>query len=178
MKKSLLFPIVTLILAAALLFGLSFGLNSIATRNAQKEHLRIMQTLLPGSETFTVEPYTGEDEAICSVHKGETGFVVETAVQGYADEIRLLVGVSKEGYVTGLVVKEMHETFGLGAQAIQDWQFLSQFLKTEGDAAVGTQVDALSGATVTSKAITKAVNSAVAYVTGADIDSGATSWGG
>lgn len=178
MKKSLLFPIVTLILAAALLFGLSFGLSGIASRNAQEEHLRTMQTLLPGSESFTVEPYTGEDEAIRSVHKGETGFVVETAVQGYADEIRLLVGVSKEGYVTGLVVKEMHETFGLGAQAIQDWQFLSQFLKTEGDAAVGTQVDALSGATVTSKAIAKAVNSAVAYVTGADIDSGATSWGG
>ena len=178
MKKTLLFPIVTLILAVALLFGLSFGLRGTASRNAQKEHLRIMQTLLPGSESFTVEAYTGEDQSIRSVHKGETGFVIETAVQGYAHEITLLVGVSKEGSVTGLVVKEMHETFGLGAQAIQDWRFLSQFLKTEGDAAVGTQVDALTGATVTSKAIAKAVNSAVAYVTGADIDSGATSWGG
>ena len=39
-------------------------------------------------------------------------------------------------------------------------------------------VDALTGATVTSKAIAKAVNSASAYVTGADVDSGATQWGG
>ena len=107
MKKSVLFPIITLVLAAALLYGLSCGLKGIASRNAQKEHLRIMQTLLPGSESFTVEPYTGEDEAIRSVHKGETGFVVETSVQGYADEIRLLVGVNKDGSVTGLVVKEI-----------------------------------------------------------------------
>lgn len=178
MKKSFLFPVLTLALAAILLFGLSFGLKGVASRNAQQEHLRLMQTLLPGSERFTVEAYTGEDQSIRSVHRSETGFVIETAVQGYADEITLLVGVSKEGSVTGLMVRDMHETFGLGAQAIQDWQFLSQFLKTEGDAAVGTQVDGLTGATVTSKAIAKAVNSAVAYVTGADIDSGATSWGG
>ena len=41
-----------------------------------------------------------------------------------------------------------------------------------------TYVDGISGATVTSKAIARCVNSAVSYVTGADIDSGATSWGG
>jgi len=39
-------------------------------------------------------------------------------------------------------------------------------------------IDALTGATVTSKAIVRAVNSAVAYVTGADTVSAATSWGG
>ena len=36
----------------------------------------------------------------------------------------------------------------------------------------------ITGATVTSKAVVRCVNSAVAYVTGADIESGATSWGG
>jgi len=39
-------------------------------------------------------------------------------------------------------------------------------------------VDAITGATVTSKAIVRSVNSAVSYVTGADVSSGATSWGG
>jgi Na+-translocating ferredoxin:NAD+ oxidoreductase RnfG subunit len=43
---------------------------------------------------------------------------------------------------------------------------------------VGTNVDAITGATVTSKAVVRSVNSAVAFVTGADTDSGATSWGG
>ena len=57
-----------------------------------------------------------------------------------------------------------------------DWKFLAQFLKTSGEAEVGTSVDALTGATVTSKAITRCVNSAVAYVTGTDVDTSATSW--
>ena len=46
------------------------------------------------------------------------------------------------------------------------------------EAAVGEDIDALTGATVTSKAVTRAVNSAVAFVTGADISSSATEWEG
>ena len=178
MKKSVFLPILTIALAAALLLAASVGLNGLATANAQAEHLKLMQTLLPGSENFAIEPYTGEDANIRSIHKGETGFVIETATHGYADEIIVLVGVSNEGSVTGLVVKEMHETYGLGWEALTDWQFLAQFLRTEGKAEVGVDIDAITGATVTSKAITRCVNSAVGFVTGADADTGATSWGG
>ena len=178
MKKSVFLPLIAIVAAAAVLLGLSFGLKGVAAANAQKEHLKMMQTLLPGSTEFVAEPYSGEDANIRSVHKADNGFVIETAVQGYADEITMLVGVSKEGKVTGLVVRKMHETFGLGANALNDHPFLAQFLNTDGDAQVGEGVDAISGATVTSKAIARSVNSAVAYVTGADIESGATSWGG
>ncbi len=178
MKKSILIYCLSLLVTALLVFGVSFGLRGTAQANAQDEHLRTMRTLLPGSESFVVETYTGEDANIRSVHKGETGFVIETATAGYGDEITMLIGVSNEGKVTGLVVTEMHETPGLGGNALCDWEFLSQFLNTSGQAQVGTNVDAISGATVTSKAITRCVNSAVAYVTGADAESGATSWGG
>ncbi len=196
MKKTILLPILTLLLCAALLLGLTFSLNGLANRNAQKEHLFVLQTLLPGSKTFTVEPYDGEDDTIRSVHKGETGFVVEVAANGYAGEIVMLVGVSTEGKVVGLTVRQMQETLGLGFSALRDEKFLAQFLNTKGDVAIGTAgndafsgatgsdtdastyVDGISGATVTSKAIARCVNAAVAYVTGADIDSGATSWGG
>ena len=174
MKK----PIIALILAAVLLFGLCLGLDGVAVKNAEAYHLTLMQTLLPGSEDFTLENYTGEDANIRSVHKAENGFVIETATQGYADELVVLVGVSNKGYVTGLVVRECHETAGLGSRALGDWQYLAQYLKTEGAAEVGSDIDGLTGATVTSKAITRCVNSAVCYVTGADADSGATSWGG
>lgn len=178
MKHPILLSLLTVLLSALLLFVINFGLQDQAERNAQAEHLRILQTLLPGSESFVVEPYTGEDTSIRSVHKGENGFVVEVTAQGYADEITVLVGVRNEGTVTGLVVKEMHETVGLGRNGLTDWEFLAQYLRTSGDAEVGTNVDALSGATVTSKAITRCVNSAVAVVTGADAESSATSWGG
>lgn len=197
MKKSVFLPLAAILLAAAILLGASFALRDIAVANANTEHVWLMQKLLPGSSDFVVEPYDGEDGNIRSVHKAENGFVIETVTQGYAGPITMLIGVSNEGKVTGLVVRELSETIGLGANALNDHVFLSQFLNKEGSFAVGTAgadafsgatgedsaeadvtVDAISGATVTSKAIARCVNSAVAYVTGADIDSGATSWGG
>lgn len=178
MKKPILIPVITIVLAAGILFGVTFALNGIAAKNAQAEHLKIMQTVLPGSTNFVVEPYSGDDANIRSVHKAENGFVIETVTAGYAGDITMLIGVSNEGAVTGVVVREMSETFGLGANSLTDHVFLSQFLNTSGEAEVGTTVDAITGATVTSKAIARSVNSAVAFVTGADTESGATSWGG
>ena len=166
--------IVTILVCALILFGTSFALKDTAAENARQAHLTLMKTLLPGAETFTLEPYAGE--------------------------ITMFVGVNNDGKVTGLVVYEAHETFGLGNQALTDHVFLSQFLNKSGSFAVATQgeadafsgatgetaapegdtvdVDAITGATVTSKAVIRCVNSAVAYVTGADASSGATSWGG
>ncbi|MBE5766156.1 MAG: FMN-binding protein [Clostridiales bacterium] len=178
MKKTIIIPLVSIVAVALVLFAAAVGLNGIASENAQADHIYVMQTLLPGSKDFVIEPYAGADASIRSVHKGETGFIIETVTQGYVDEITMLIGVSNEGTVTGLVVRDMHETVGLGANALTDWQFLAQFLKNTGDAAVGTNMDAITGATVTSKAVARCVNSAVAYVTGADVQSGATSWGG
>ena len=194
MKK----PIIAIVLAALILFGTAFALKGVAADNARDYHLQLMKTLLPGSERLTVEAYSGEDANIVSVQKAENGFVIETSTRGYADEIRMLIGVNLEGKVTGLVVAEAHETFGLGNNALTAHEFLAQFLNSNGTFAVATvgedafsgatgevvevdetvDVDAMTGATVTSKAIIRCVNSAVAYVTGADADSGATSWGG
>ena len=195
MKK----PIIALILAAVLLFGLCLGLDGMAVRNAEAYHLKLMQTLLPGAETFEVEPYAGEDANIRSVHKSDIGFVVETSTYGYAGEITMLVGVNNAGKVTGVVVQKAHETFGLGGKALTDHVFLSQFLNKTGSFEVATTgedafsgataeaetaegeaigVDAITGATVTSKAVVRCVNSAVAFVTGADAATEATSWGG
>lgn len=198
MKKGILLPILTIALAALILFGAAFGLNGIAAKNAQEEHLELMRTLLPGSENFTVEPYAGEDANIRSVHKGENGFVIETVTYGYAGDITMYIGVSNEGNVTGLVVRELSETFGLGANALTDHEFLAQFLNSAGAFEVATSgadafsgatgeaapegetvaVDAITGATVTSKAVVRCVNSAVGFVTGADVATEATSWGG
>ena len=190
--------IVLILVAALVLFGASFALQGAAAKKAQDEHLWLMQTLLPDSKEFTRERYDGEDANIRSVHKAENGFVIETVTRGYADDITMFIGVNHDGKVTGLVVYEAHETFGLGNEALTDHVFLSQFLNSAGTFAVATNgadafsgatgeaeasgdtvdVDGITGATVTSKAIVRCVNSAVGYVTGADTSSGATSWGG
>lgn len=178
MKKTVLTPVLVILLMAAMLSGASKGFATLEADYAAQEMTIMMRNLLPYSSEFVPEEYTGEDESIRSVYKAENGYVIETVTAGYAGDIRLLVGVSNKGKVTGLVVRDMSETHGLGANAWNDVDFLAQFLNTSGDAEVGTNVDALTGATVSSKAITRGINSAVAFVTGADIASGATEWGG
>ena len=55
MKRSILLPVVTIALSVAILLGTSLALSGVAQENGRREHLHIMQTLLPGSENFTVE---------------------------------------------------------------------------------------------------------------------------
>ena len=168
MNKGILLPVLSLLLCVAVLLGLSFGLQGIAAEKAQSEHLRLLRTVLPGSENFTVEPYAGDDANIVSVHKGENGFVVETSTYGYAGNITMYIGVNNDGKVTGLVVNEMSETPGLGAVAAaknaKGEAFRGQFVGQEGQLAVGEQIDAMSGATITSNAVVTGVNAALSYV--------------
>lgn len=64
MKKSILMPILTLAVVAVLLLAATFGLHAITEANAQKVHLELMKALAPGSEEFTLEPYSGDDANI------------------------------------------------------------------------------------------------------------------
>ncbi|HIT33402.1 MAG TPA: FMN-binding protein [Candidatus Faecousia intestinigallinarum] len=176
-RRSAFIALAVIFLCGALVCAFNYGLGDMARVRRETAELELMQLLLPGGKTFTPEAYSGDDDNIRAVWKSETGYLIESGVYGYADDIVLWVGVSEAGEVTGLVVRTLHETYGLGATALYDTQFLSQYLGQTGNLEVGNGIDAITGATVTSKAITKAVNSACAYVTGADIESGATEWG-
>ena len=190
--------VISLVLCFAILFGASAALNAIAQNKWNEEHLWLMQTILPGSGEFGKVPYDGEDTNIIAVHKADNGFVIQTVTYGYAGEITMSIGVNKDGVVTGLVVEDAHETYGLGSRILTDHVYLAQFLNKPGsfeiaangaDAFSGATaaaesegeaipVDGISGATVSSKAVVRCVNSAIAYVTGVDAVSTATSWGG
>lgn len=164
-------------ISAVLLVFLSVMLAPTAQTNRERERNEMMARLLPGSSVLTPEGDGGE-EAISSVYKGEGGYVIETVTHGYAGDIVLLVGADNRGTVTGVVVRDMEETWRLGGNALWDVEFLSQFLGSSGQLEVGKNVDVLTGATVTTKAIVKGINAACAYITGADVDSSATEWEG
>ena len=179
MKNKIVTPILAIVVAAVVLLGGKAVLSGTAEKNVEIARNKMMSAVLPGSTSFVPEEYdASEHTTIKSVYKAETGYVIESTAYGYNGDVILMVGVNNEGKVTGLVVEDMKETRGLGSKALTDVPFLAQYLLTAGDAEVGTNVDALTGATVSSKAVTKAVNSAVAYVTGADTSSSATEWGG
>lgn len=193
MKRTLLVICAcTLVLLAS-----TFALDGMAQKNAQKTHVRLMETLLPGATDFVRLTDIGDDDIIRSVHRADAGYVIETVTRGYVDDIRMFIAVDNSGTVLGLVVDEAHETPGLGGRILTEHSFLSRFLNQSGTFAIGTPdadafsgatgttasdgneqyVDGISGATVSSKAVARCVSAATAYVTGADIESSATSWG-
>lgn len=103
-------------------------------------------------------------QTIHAADGGETGHVVTSTFSGAQGNITLAVGVDKDLKCTGISVIEHSETSGLGANAASTGQvgidFRAQFVGQGADIALanaGGSIDALTGATITSRAITEAV---------------------
>lgn len=175
-QRELAAAVACIALAAALLGGTAWLLGGVAGANAQAEEFAALRVLLPGAADFVPEPASQEDSSVRRVWRAEGGYVVETAADGYASELVLWVGVRDDGTVTGVQIRQMAETRGLGADARRA-EFLDQFAGKSGELSIGREIDAVSGATVTSKAVVRSVNAAIGFVTGADIGSSATQWG-
>ena len=117
------------------------------------------QEMKGGSGTYAV----GKDAS-----GNEVGYVFVTVSKGYGGDVKIMTGVDKNGAVTGISPLELNETAGLGMKA-QNASFLDQFKGKVKDIAVnknsasGNEIQALTGATITSKAVTAAVNEALSY---------------
>ena len=98
--------------------------------------------------------------------------VVVTNDNGYGGEIQMVVGMRKDATITGLAFLELKESPGLGMEADKE-KFKNQFVGkhetryeyTKTGAVVDSQIDAISGATITTSAVTDGVNAAVALIT-------------
>lgn len=97
------------------------------------------------------------------------GYAVMVSTGGYGGEILLTVGMDADLKVTGIDIISHSETPGLGENCTKS-QFKEQFNGKEIGIAVvkngasGNQIDAISSATITSKAVTNGVNSAITAV--------------
>ena len=100
------------------------------------------------------------------------GYAVKVVASGSQGNIEMMVGVNADGAVTGVSIVKAQETSGIGSKVIDNepvadgTPVLDQFKGlTAADApAVGKNVDAISGATVSSKGVTTGVNAALAAV--------------
>lgn len=92
----------------------------------------------------------------------KVGWVVQVAPRGYGGPLRFAVGVDTKGNVTGLSIIEIKETPGLGDNVGKP-EFQKQFIKKSvGDPLeVGKDIDVLTGATISSKAMTLGVKEAL-----------------
>lgn len=100
------------------------------------------------------------------------GYVVETtSSEGYGGDITLYAGITKDGVLNGISILTIAETPGLGmnAESVLVPQFenapASIFTYTKTGSTSESEIDAISGATVTTEAVVYAVNGAVRVVT-------------
>lgn len=126
--------------------------------------------VLPGDENFEFIYRSDDYEkntagVVVEAVKSSAGYAitVHSAGQYASSPMHVLVGISNEGTVTGIKVLEMSETPGLGAKAAEP-AFLNQY--TGGslfslDGSSGTKINAITGATRSSRAVTNAVNQAI-----------------
>lgn len=128
------------------------------------------------------EAVTVSDSIITDYSEGKTGgetvgYAFSVTTKGYGSGLKLMVGVDTEGTITGLAIVDCaNETPGLGANAGNDNYYgegkgwYSQFAGKSGELTVvkggnagENEIDAITGATITSKAVTSAVNEVTNY---------------
>lgn len=163
------------LLAALLLTAVSFALRGMQEERSRAALEQQLTLLLPGSTDFTHR--SGDGHLVQALYEGQTGTVARVRCPGYVYDVELLVAVGEEGTVTGLTVWDARETLGLGSDILTDHTFLAQFLTTDGTAEVGEEIRPISGATVSSRAVSRCVGAAVSAITGVDVPSQATPWG-
>lgn len=189
MYKEIIRPAITLFLICVVITGALATVNGITKPIIEERDKAALQesltVVLPGADSFSdaVDRETllsrgyQPGETVKNLYEagagGETvGYVVEVAPRGYGGEISILVGIDNNLSVTGVKILSHNETPGLGSKA-ENEAFLNQYLGTipenlyrvvktapsqDGDIA------ALSGATVTSRAVSKGISEAASLV--------------
>lgn len=144
-----------------------------------QESNQARQEVLPEGEEFEefedgeFKEVTKQSKSVKEIYKGLNdgelvGYTIQTEMSGYSGPIVVMVGVDTEGVISGMKVVSNTETPGLGANASSD-EYQGQYKEKSANNDIelvknnptDDQVEALTGATITSKAITDSVNEAI-----------------
>ena len=163
----------TSLLAIAAVAAAALGCVNSATAGKIEERAietknNAMRDVLSAADSFEEEVAVGQG-VITSYSEGKSGsdtagyaFAVET--RGFDAGLKLMVGIDNEGVIKGVTVLSSNETPGLGARAEE--VLSPQFKDKSGELALsknGGEIEAITGATITSNAVTNAVNEVRSY---------------
>ena len=159
--------LITSIMAGALALVNKITAPRIAQLRAEKVQKAVSEVLPGGGEE--VNCFVDGTGLVTNVYASDLGYAVQVAPIGFDNTITMMVGVDREGNILGISIISHTETAGLGAVAAAKnaagEAFRGQFVGLSGDLAVtkdGGTVDAITGATITSRAICEGINAAVA----------------
>lgn len=156
-----------LLLITAVVAGLLGFVNYLTedkiAENTAKKAQEAMQSVLP-ADAYELLELTAD--GIIEAYQCENGYVVRVSVNGFGGAIDMMVGIDNSCAVTGVSIVSHAETASLGANCTRsDWQAqfvgASEALSVDKD---GGSIDSLTGATVTSRAVTDGINRALAFV--------------
>ncbi len=174
--REILIPCVTLTVTCILIALLLAVTNAVTAPKIAELQVQTQaesrQAVLPDAGTFSEEKTValdGTEYAYCEGLDAQgncVGYVFTTSAKGYGGDVVVMSGVDLDGTVTGIQTLELNETAGLGMKAGEE-SFLGQF--TGKSAGIGVaknspganDIQALTGATITSRAVTDSVNTAL-----------------
>ena len=169
-------------LVVALVLG---GVNALTVDQIEKNNEKTTQdalaALIPDcdaeqldvEEGTTVEGYNGTMVEVAAAYKmtkgGElAGYCVEVKPTGFGGAVDTMVGILPDGSIAGIqILSCSNETPGLGANATNE-EFYGQYAGKPGDGSLkvskdGGEIQAMTGATITSRAVTNGVDAAANY---------------
>ena len=145
-------------------------ITSTAVKDATNAALRCVAVAGMGQEPKAnpiVAFGEGKPAAPAEVTAGEDGSL-RTRAEGFGGgDVIVNVTVGDDGSVSKLVIDASSQTEGYGTRVAEDAAFAEQFIGQAGPFAIGENIDALSGATITSKAVVEAVNNALGFTSDA-----------
>lgn len=155
-------------LAATLVLALTYEVTKPKIdAEMDNEEQAALKTIMPEADLF--KPGTVEGIKYFEALKGPAliGYCLKVTGSGYGGYMRIIVGIDTSGVIKGVRILENQETPGLGSKINEvrpgesGPYFLKQFIgKNAKTVALKKDVDAITGATISSKAVTDAINSA------------------
>ena len=186
MRNTAILLVITVI--SGLVLGLIYQITKdpIAEQEAKKKQeacqevfqdavsFEAMEVTAVNSSEWNEAGYSQEsiDEVMKAVDASGSllGYVITvTTKEGYGGDIQFTIGVRTDGTVGGMSILSISETAGLGmrAEEVLKPQFagkmVEKFEYTKSGAVLNEQIDAISGATITTNAVTNGVNAGLYY---------------
>ncbi|HBU12944.1 MAG TPA: electron transporter RnfG [Clostridiales bacterium] len=166
---------------AGLALGLVYGVTKEPIEyQAELKATQARQTVLPSAQEFeemdlaAFSADAAQYGEIQQLYKGTAGgelagYTISIVTRGYSPNLSLTVGLDVGGVVTGVAIGSHEETPGLGANAAKP-EFVGQYVGADGPLTLvktptgaDGEITAITGATITSTAVTNAVTAAKSF---------------
>lgn len=168
--KDIIVPTIALfifcLVATALLAGTNMITKDKIAENAVQTEIQSRKLVLPEGETYSEVTTFDGGVTYCVGYDSEgneVGYVFTAGAKGYGGTVTVMAGYDSEGKLSGVEILSHAETPGLGANAVKP-DFKNRFIGKSGILAVdknsneGQSIQAITAATITSKAVVNAVN--------------------